>query len=79
MRCDEVPILKVSKQQGCRQTTPDALSQLQDEMKLNEMDEVSVEKWWNESCGWEKREKHLDKLTQTPFRPSRNTYEVTET
>ena len=36
------------------------------------MDEMSVEKWWNEICGRGKREKPREKPTQTPFRPPRN-------
>ena len=48
-------------------------------MKLNEMDETSVEKWWNEICGRGKREKPREKPTQTPFRPPRNPHGVTET
>ena len=43
------------------------------------MDEMSVDKWWNESCGRGKREKPREKPTQTPFRPPRNPYGVTET
>ena len=35
-------------------------------MKRNEMDEMSVEKWWNENP------------TQIPFRPTRNPRGVTE-
>ena len=50
-----------------------------DEMKLNEMNEMSVEKWWNEICGRENREKPQEKSTQTPFRPPRNPHGVTET
>ena len=38
------------------------------------MDEMSVEKRWNEICGRGKREKP----TQTPFRPPRNPHGVTE-
>ena len=37
-------------------------------MKWSEMDEMSVEKWWNEICGRGKREKPREKPTQTPFR-----------
>ena len=33
------------------------------------MDEMSVEKWWNEICGRGKREKPREKPTQIPFRP----------
>ena len=36
------------------------------------MDEMSVEKWWNEIGGRGKREKLREKPTQTPFRPPRN-------
>ena len=38
-----------------------------------------MEKWWNEICGRGKREKSREKPTQTPFRPPRNPYGVTET
>ena len=48
-------------------------------MKLNEMDEMSVEKWWNEICGRGKRENPREKRTQTPFRPPRNPHGGTET
>ena len=41
-------------------------------MIWNEMEEMSVEKWWNEICGRGKREKPREKPTQTPFRPARN-------
>ena len=43
------------------------------------MDEMSVEKWWNEICGRGKREKPREKPTQTPFRLPRNTHGGTET
>ena len=43
------------------------------------MDEMSVEKWWNEICGRGKREKHREKSTQTPFRPPRKPHGGTET
>ena len=43
------------------------------------MDEMTVEKWWNEICGRRKREKPREKPTQTPFRPPRNPHGVTET
>ena len=36
------------------------------------MDEMSVEKWWNEICGRGKWEKPREKRTQTPFHPPRN-------
>ena len=45
----------------------------------NEMDEMSVEKWWNEICNRERQEKPWETPTQTPFRPSRNPHGVTET
>ena len=48
-------------------------------MKWNEMDEMSVEKLWNEIYGRGKREKPSEKPTQTPFRPRRNPHGVTET
>ena len=47
--------------------------------KWNEMDEMSVEKWWNEICGRGKREKPPEKPTQTPIRPPQNPRGVTET
>ena len=43
------------------------------------MDEMSVEKWWNEICGRGKREKPRENPTQTPFRLPRNPHGVTET
>ena len=46
---------------------------------MDEMNEMSVEKWWNEICGRGKREKPREKPTQTPFRPPRNQHGVTET
>ena len=42
------------------------------------MDEMSVEKLWNEICGRGKRENHREKPTQTPFRPPRNPHGLTE-
>ena len=42
------------------------------------MDEMSVEKWWNEVCGRGKREKPREKPTQTPFRPPQNPHGVTK-
>ena len=42
------------------------------------MDEMSVEKWWNEICDRGKREKPLEKPTLTPFRPPRNPHGMTE-
>ena len=60
-----------------RPTTPDAPSH--GLMKWNEMDEMSVEKLWNEICGRGKREKPREKPTQTPFRPQRNPHGGTET
>ena len=33
-----------------------------DEKKLNELDEMSVEKWWNEICGRVKRKKPRENL-----------------
>ena len=56
---------------------PDAPSQ--GLMEWNEMDEMSVEKWWNEICGRGKREKPHEKPTQTPFHPPRNPHGVTKT
>ena len=43
------------------------------------MDEMNVEKWWNEICGRGKPEKPREKPTQTPFRPPRNPLGGTET
>ena len=43
------------------------------------MDEMSVEKWWNEICGRGKREKPREKPTQTSFHPPRNPHGGTET
>ena len=40
---------------------------------------MSVEKWWNETCGRGKREKPREKPTQTPFRPPRNPHGGTVT
>ena len=40
---------------------------------------MSVEKWWNEICGWENLEKFRGKPTQTPFPPPWNLHGVTET
>ena len=54
MGCDEAPILKISKDSGnpaCR-TIIEAV-----EMKWNEINEMSVEKWWNEICGRGNQEK----------------------
>ena len=43
------------------------------------INEVSMEKLWNEICGRGKREKPREKPTQTPFRPPGNPHGVTET
>ena len=43
------------------------------------MDEMRVEKRWNEICGRGKREKPREKPTQTQFRPPRNPHGGTET
>ena len=48
-------------------------------MKWNEMDEMSVETWWNEICGRGKLKKPWEKPTQTSFHPPRNPHGVTET
>ena len=40
------------------------------------MNEMKVEKWWNEICGRRKQEKTREKSTQTPFRPPRNPHGV---
>ena len=44
----------------------------------NKMNEMNVEKWCNEIYSRGKREKPGE-TTQSPFRPQRNTYGVTET
>ena len=49
-----------------------------DEMELSEMNEMSVEKWWNVICGKGKWEKPREKPTQTPFHPPRNPHGVTK-
>ena len=43
------------------------------------MNEMSVDKWWNEICSRGKHEKAREKPTQTSFRPPRNPHGVTET
>ena len=43
------------------------------------MNEMRVEKWWNEICGRGKRETPREKPTQTPLRPPRNPRGMTET
>ena len=48
-------------------------------MKLNKMDEMNVEKWWNEICSMGKLEKPREKPAQASFRPPRNQHGVTET
>ena len=48
-------------------------------MKWKEMNEMNMEKWWNEICGRGKREKSREKPTQTPFHPPRNPQGMTET
>ena len=65
------PILKVCKIKDAGQPH---LSHHQ----WNEINEMSVEKWWNEICGRGKGEKLGRKPTQSPFCPSRNTRAVTE-
>ena len=45
----------------------------------DEMNEMSVEKLWNEICGWGKREKPREKPIQSSFRSPRNPRGVTET
>ena len=47
--------------------------------EMKQMNEMGVEKLWNELCERGKREKPLEKPTQTPFRQRRNQYGVTET
>ena len=66
-------VARMPADHACRKTTG------ADEMKLNEIIEGRVEKWWNEICGRRKREKPREKPTQSPFRPSRNPHEVTQT
>ena len=39
--------------------------------RADEMNEVNVEKWWNENCDKVKREKPRQKSTQTSFRSTR--------
>ena len=56
--------------QACRNITG------ADEMK--EMDEMSVEKYWNEICNMGKREKLREKPTQAPICPPLNPHGVTE-
>ena len=50
-----------------------------DEMKLNQTDGTSVEKWWTGICDRGKREKPREKPTQAPFHPPQNPHGVTET
>ena len=45
-------------------------------MKWNEMDEMSVEKWWNDIGGRGKREKPREKPTQTPSASNRLRHEA---
>ena len=45
----------------------------------DEMDEVSVEKWWTEICSGRKPEKPREKPIQIPFRPQRKPHGVTKT
>ena len=42
------------------------------------MNEMNVEKLWNEICGKGKLEKPREKPTQTSFRPPRNPHGVSE-
>ena len=60
---------------------PPCLSQLHwaHDLKLNEMNEMSVENWWNEICGRGKREKPREKPTQIPLRSPPNPYGVAKT
>ena len=78
MRCDEAPIMKVCDLQGCLPTTPDAPSQdWWNEMKRNEWDECR--EIVHEIYGRDKRGKHLERPTKSPFRPQGNPHGVTET
>ena len=47
--------------------------------RWNEMNEMSMEKWWDEIRDRVKREKRWEKPTQTSFRPPWNQHEVIET
>ena len=58
---------------GCRTITQAG------EMKLNEMDEMSVEKWRNKIFRRGNRNKPREKPTPAPFRSPRNPHGVTET
>ena len=49
------------------------------EVKRIEMNEMSVEKSWNESCGRGRRDKPRGKSSHTRFRPPRNPHGVIET
>ena len=42
------------------------------------MNEMGVEKWWNEICDRGKREKSREKHTQSPFRPPQNPHGVAD-
>ena len=42
------------------------------------MDEMNVEKWWNEICGRGKLEKPREKPTLTQIHPPRNPHGVTD-
>ena len=77
MRCDEAHILKVCDITSISAATPDAPSQKR--MKLTEMNETSVEKWWNKYCYKGKMEITRGKPTQTQIRLPRNQRECTET
>ena len=49
------PLYRMPADNACRTITG------ADEMKWNEMIEISVEKWWNDICGKGKREKRWEK------------------
>ena len=44
-----------------------------------EINEMTMEKWWSEICGMGKQEKPREKPTQTQFDPSQNPLGATET
>ena len=72
IRCNEAPIPN-SKDAGRRRLPHHRRGW------WNEMNDMSVEKWWNEICRREEREKLREKPSQTAFCPPRNLQAVTET
>ena len=74
MRCDEASLLTVCENKDAARLP--LTHHHRDER--NEMNEMSVEKWWNEISGRGKREKPREKLIQIRFRP-RSLHRVTET